>query len=69
MEMFVKQYEKNTLEATFNKSIKFEKDMLGLKGNPMIEPSKDKTRKKTKATVTEPLKDKKDSEYTYVEAI
>jgi hypothetical protein len=69
MEMFVKRYEKNTLETTFTKAIKFEKDVLDLKGNPEIEPSKDKTGNKTKATVKKPSKDKKDSESTYVEAL
>jgi hypothetical protein len=46
MEMFVKRDEKNNLEATFKESIKFEKYMLSLKGNPRIESSKDKTGQK-----------------------
>jgi hypothetical protein len=34
MAMFVKNAEKDTLEATFQEALKIEKNMLSLKGNP-----------------------------------
>jgi hypothetical protein len=42
MAMFVKRDENNTLETTFKEAIKVEKEMLGLKGNPGLNPQKKK---------------------------
>jgi hypothetical protein len=52
MEMFVKNAEKTTLEATFKEALKVERNMLGLKGNPGVEYFKDKINPKTKSDVT-----------------
>jgi hypothetical protein len=46
MAMYVKKYEKDTLEEDFQESIKFEKYQLSSKGSPNSEPSKDKGKNK-----------------------
>jgi hypothetical protein len=42
MAMYVKNDEKGTLEEAFEEDLKFEKNMMSLKGNSSSEPSKDK---------------------------
>jgi hypothetical protein len=69
MEMFVKNTEKATLEATFQEALKIEKNMLSLKGNPRAESSKDKTKTKTKATVTKSSEEKKDIDSMDMESL
>jgi hypothetical protein len=60
MEMFVKNVEKTTLEVTFKESIKVENNILGMKGNPGPESSKDKPNIKFKSTLTKNSYDNKD---------
>jgi hypothetical protein len=69
MAMFVKNVEKTTLEENFKESIKVEKNMLSLKGNPRVEPSKDKTNSKNKPPTSKPSKNKKDVDSTYMEML
>jgi hypothetical protein len=52
MVMFVKNDEKSTLEEAFQEALKFENNMMSLKGNPGAESSKDKG--KVKATMSKP---------------
>jgi hypothetical protein len=59
MEMFVKNAKKYTLEEAFQEALKVEKNILNLKFNHGAEPSKDKG--KTKATMSKPSKEMKDS--------
>jgi predicted Mrr-cat superfamily restriction endonuclease len=55
--MFIKNVEKSTLEESFQESLKVEKNMLSLKGNPGVESSKDNV--KSKEAMYKPSKDKK----------
>jgi hypothetical protein len=52
MVMFVKNPKKSTLEEAFQESLKVEKNMMSLKGNPGAESSKDKG--KSKSTMSKP---------------
>ena len=49
MSMYVKKYEKDTVEESFQESLKFDKNQLSLKGIPNSEPSKDKGKNKIPA--------------------
>jgi hypothetical protein len=69
MVMFFKNVEKTTLEATFKESLKIEKNMLSLKGNPGVESSKEKTNPKTKSTATKTSEEKKDTDSMDMEAL
>jgi hypothetical protein len=56
MAMYVKNSEKGTLEEAFQEALKFEKNMMSLKGSSNSEPSKDKG--KGKIFVSKPSEDK-----------
>jgi len=53
----------------FKEAIKFEKDMLGLKGNPGAEVQKDKSNTKRNVTLKKPHEDKKDQDSMDMESL
>lgn len=69
MKSFVKRDEKNTLEDTFKESIKVEKDMLIIKGNPGAEAHKDKSNTKIKVTSAKQIEDTKDQDSLDMESL
>jgi hypothetical protein len=67
MAMYVKNSEKGTLEEDFQKALKFEKNMMSLKGSYKSDPSKDKG--KGKYFVSKPNEDKNHSDSMDMESI
>ena len=60
MPMYIKNSVKDTLEEAFQEALKFEKNMMSLKMNSNLEPSKDKG--KGKASVSKHSEDKNPSD-------
>jgi hypothetical protein len=67
MAMYVKNSEKGTLEEAFQEALKFEKNMLSLKGSSSSEPSKDKG--KGKISTSKPSEDKNPSDSMDMESL
>jgi len=67
MAMFINNAERATLEAYFQESLKVEKNMMSVKGNPRLEPSKYKG--KNKETLSKPLEEKKNYDSMDMEAL
>jgi hypothetical protein len=56
MDMYVKNPEKSTIKEAFQEALKFENNMMSLKGSSSLAPSKDKG--KGKASASKPSEDK-----------
>jgi len=65
--MYVKNSEKDTLEEAFQEALKFEKNMMSLKGSYSSEPFKDKG--KGKFFASKPSEDKKPSDSMDIESL
>ena len=61
MAMYVNFFEKDTLEEAFQEALKFEKNILSLKGRSYSEPSKDKGKSKISASKSSEYKNPSDS--------
>jgi hypothetical protein len=67
MAMYIKNSEKDTLEEAFEEALKFEKNMMSLKGSSNSKPSKYKC--KGKASIYKPNEDKMPSDSMDMESI
>jgi hypothetical protein len=67
MAMYVKKYNKDTLEEDFQEALKFENNMMSLKGSSNSEPSKDKG--KGKSFVSKTSEDKNPSNSMDMESL
>ena len=67
MDMYVKNSDKGTLEESFQEALKFEKNMMSLKGSSISKPSKDKG--KGKVSMSKPSEDMKSSNSMEIESL